>query len=82
MDLLRRGQGLATVAWSDAVVSPGITPVRAVHLTELRQGLNEAYASAGQVSPTYTDNRLEGGVTPIKEIHFAELRVAVAALEQ
>jgi hypothetical protein len=59
---------------------PGVTPVRAVHLTELR-ALGEAYAAAGRPAPGYTDAVVTAGATAMRAVHLQELRRAAAALE-
>lgn len=78
---LRAKEGLASVAWTDAILTPGITPVKRVHLTELRDAINAAYLAAGRQQPQYTDSEVTVGVTPIKAVHVIELREAVLALE-
>ena len=58
-----------------------MTPARAVHLTELRAALGEAYAAAGRPAPGYTDAAVTAGVTAMRAVQLQELRAAVAALE-
>ena len=58
-----------------------MTPVRLVHLLELRSALAAAYAAAGRVAPRWTDAAPVGGATPIRAAHLMELRGAVLALE-
>ena len=60
---------------------PGVTPVRAAHLTGLRSALAAAYAAAGRASPAYTDAEVTTGATAIRAVHLQELRSAVVALE-
>ena len=52
---LRARKGLPRVRWTDPVLTVVVTPVKRVHLTELRNALDEAYDAAGQSQPTYTD---------------------------
>ena len=59
----------------------GVTPVKRVHLTELRTALNAAYDAAGRRRPPYTDDAVIAGVTPIRAVHVVELREAILALE-
>ena len=54
---------------------------RAVHLTDLRTALGQAYIACGQSAPTCTDATLTAGTMVIKAVHIAELRAAVLALE-
>ena len=63
IDALRAGTGLGRFAWTDPVLRPGVTPVRDVHLLELREALSEAYASSGRAVPRWTDASLASGST-------------------
>ena len=79
---LRTREGLPPVRWTDPVLTVGVTPVKRVHLTELRNALDGAYNAAGQSRPTaYTDHIVTAGVTAIKAVHVVELRNAIVALE-
>jgi YD repeat-containing protein len=71
---VRRAAALPAATWAEAVSSG--TPVRADHVRELRQRLDEALQALGLTHPAYTDTTLytgRGG-TPIKKKHFEELR--------
>ena len=81
IDGLRLHLGLLTFTWTDERIEPGVTPVKAVHLTELRAALNEAYTKAGREAPSYTDQVIVPLVTPIRAVHLTELQRAVVALE-
>ena len=59
----------------------GSTVVRAVHVSELRAALNEAYQRMGLASPTFTDPVLAARETELKAVHLSELRGAVRGLE-
>ena len=59
---------------------PGITPINAIHLAELRIALNDAYRAIGRTPPTYTDPIVAAGLI-IKAIHLNELRSGVRALQ-
>ena len=78
---LRAREGLPPVRWTDPVLTVGVTPVKRVHLTELRNALDGAYDAAGRSRPTYTDHIVTAGVTAIKAVHVVELRNAIVALE-
>ena len=67
--------------WADPVLRPGVTPVRLVHLLELRSTLAEAYADARRPAPAWTDASPMAGTTPIQATHLMELRAAVVDLE-
>ena len=58
-----------------------MTPVRLVHLLELRSALAAAYAASGRSAPRWTDASPVGGTTAIRAAHLMELRAAVVALE-
>ena len=74
-------EGLAGFGWADPTLTAGATPVRLVHLAELRAALAEAYAAAKRAAPAYTDAMLTAARTVIRVEHLMELRAAVAALE-
>ena len=59
----------------------GVTPVKLVHLLDLRSALAEAYAAAGRTVPSWTNAAPVAGVTPLRGSHLMELRAAVLALE-
>ena len=74
---VRRAALLPAVTWAETVTS-GV-PVRADHVRELREKLDEALSALGISHPAYTDPTLYTGQngstpTPIKKKHFEELR--------
>jgi len=62
------------------VLIPGITPINAIHLTELRTALNDAYLAVGRTPHTHTDSTAEGGLI-IKAVHLNELRSSVRTFQ-
>ena len=69
--------GLAGAAWTDPVLTPGVTPVKAAHLAELRAGLAAACTMCGLTPvPTYPDAGRAG--TPIRAAHVMQLRAAAS----
>ena len=81
IDSLRVAYGLAAFQWLDPTLTPGITPATALHLTELRAALDQAYVAAGRALPTtYTDPLVVAGKTSIKAIHLDEIRAAARGL--
>ena len=74
--VLRERCGLGPLRWTDQVIVRGLTPVRAVHLTELRAAIGDAFGACGRTPPTFTSPAPARG-TPIRAVHFAELRAAV-----
>jgi len=53
------------------------TPIKAVHLTELRTAIDRARAARGLASFSWTDPTLSPGSTRIRAIHLTELRTAL-----
>ena len=54
------------------------SPIRAVHLTELRERVDEVLTSAGLPARQWTDPLIIPGETPVKAIHLTELRNGIA----
>ena len=69
----------APVPFTDDPIVPGVTPVRAVHFTELRSRIDGLRAAAGLGRSAWTDPVLTAGVTPVRLTHLLELREALAA---
>ena len=63
--------------FTDHPLEPGITPVRAVHFTELRTRIDAARRAAGLGPHPWTDPVLSAGTTPIRLVHLRELRSAL-----
>ena len=64
--------------FTDDPVVPGVTPVRAVHFTELRVRIDILRGEAGLAPFDWTDPALLVGVTPVRFVHLTELRSALA----
>ena len=69
----------AATPFTDPVLTVGETPIKAVHMTELRTRANAVRVGCGLAVATWTDPALTAGVTPIKAAHMTELRTAVTA---
>jgi hypothetical protein len=80
IDILRAMYGLTPYGWTDPDLRPGITPVKAAHLTDLRTALQQAYSAAGQLPPRFGET-IAGGATIIRAQQLEEVRTAVLALE-
>ena len=65
--------------FTDHRIVPGVTPVKAVHFTELRTRIDGLRAGAGLPQFPWTDPVLTVGVTPVRLAHLLELRAALAA---
>ncbi|PYM34960.1 MAG: hypothetical protein DME15_07315, partial [Candidatus Rokuibacteriota bacterium] len=63
------------------ILTPGMTPLKAVHILELRFALNQVYQALRRPLPIYTDPTIVAGQTIFKASHIAELRIAVRALQ-
>ena len=72
--------GLPAFSWTDRVLLRGVTPVKVVHLTELRAALAQAYVAAGRPAPAWTDTLVVAG-GGIRAAHLMELRAAVLVVE-
>ena len=70
---------MASGTFTDDPIQPGVTPVKAIHFTELRTRIDALRRSAGLPAFPWTDPVLTPGVTPVKLVHLAELREALAA---
>ena len=65
--------------FTDDPLQPGVTPVRAVHFTELRARIDALRSAAGLTAFSWTDPTLTAGVTLVRLLHLLELREALAA---
>ncbi len=65
--------------WTDAVLTVGVTPIKAVHMEELRTRTATVSTGCGLTAPPWTDAVLTVGVTPIKAVHVEELRTALSS---
>ncbi|MCY4508453.1 MAG: hypothetical protein OXG35_16085, partial [Acidobacteria bacterium] len=64
--------------FTDDPIVPGVTPVRAVHFSELRTRIDVLRRGAGLAPFGWTDPVLLAGVTPVRLVHLTELRSALA----
>ena len=67
----------APVAFTDDPLVPGVTPVRAVHLLELRSRIDALRRRAGLPPFGWTDAKVVPGVTAARALHLTELRSAL-----
>ena len=65
--------------FTDDPLQPGVTPVRAVHFTELRTRIDGLRRGSGLTAFPWTDPVLTPGETPVRIVHLLELREALAA---
>jgi hypothetical protein len=64
-----------TIAFVDDPLIPGVTVIKAIHLTQLRQAVNAVRAAAGLAPATWTDP--SPADVPIKAVHITQLRTAL-----
>ena len=67
------------VPFTDDPIVAGVTPVRAVHFTELRARIDALRSAAALGRFAWTDPVLRAGVTPVRLVHLLELREALGA---
>ena len=68
------------VPFTDQPLTPGVTPIRAVHIEELRARINALRAAAcGLPAYAFTDPDFAPGTVVMKLAHLAELRSALDA---
>src|SRR5947207_2828813 len=63
--------------FSDDPLAPGSTPIKAMHLTELRTATDSVAAAFGLATFNWTDPTLTPGLTNAKVVHLTELRAAM-----
>ena len=64
-------------SFTDDPLQPGVTPVKAVHFTELRTRIDALRSGAGLLRFSWTDPVLRAGVTRARRVHLLELRLAL-----
>ena len=69
----------ARATFTDDPIVPGVTPVKAVHFTELRERIDLLRTAAGLEPFSWTDPVLTGDATPVRIVHLLQLRAALAA---
>lgn len=74
VNAVRTTAGLPQASWTDASL-PGVF-IKAVHITELRQNLDQALQVMGFATPVYTDQTLNPGLI-VNRLHVQEVRQAV-----
>ncbi len=65
-------------SFTDDPLQPGVTPIRAVHFTELRARIDALRSAEGLPRFSWTDPVLRAGVTRVQRVHLFELRSALA----
>ena len=65
--------------FTDDPIVPGVTPIKAVHFSELRTRIDALRSVAGLARFSWTDLVLRAGVTRVRRVHLLELREALSA---
>lgn len=63
--------------WTDAQITAGNTPVKALHIIELRQAVSNLRSAYGLPEVSWIDAQIIAGSTPVKSVHITELRQAL-----
>jgi hypothetical protein len=63
--------------FSDEPLQPGTTPVKAAHVTELRQAIEVLRARFGLAAYDWTDVTLTAGVSEARVVHLTDLRASL-----
>ena len=71
--------GTATGAFLDDPIVAGVTPIKAIHFTELRMRIDAARGAFGLGRVAWTDSVLTPGATRVQVVHLLELREALVA---
>ena len=64
-------------SFTDDPLQLGVTPVKAVHFTEIRTRIDALRAGTGLGRFAWTDSVLRAGVTRVRRVHLMELRSAL-----
>jgi len=67
-------------SFADDPLQQRATPVKAIHVLQLRHRIDELRARYGLAAMTWTDDPLAARATVVKRIHLVELRDAIAAV--
>jgi hypothetical protein len=70
--------GPFSFTFTNPTITPGITPIRAVHITELRNDIDSLSADAGLSDYSYADPTITPGVSSIRAVDITDLRTALA----
>ena len=68
-----------SLPFTDHPIRPGVTPVKAIHFTELRERIGALRRAVGLPAFSWSDTVLRAGVTPVRLAHLRELREAPGA---
>jgi hypothetical protein len=63
--------------WTDGTITSGSTPIRKIHMDELREETNYYRNCRGLTDFSFTDPTITAGVTLIRKTHIDEIRQAI-----
>jgi len=72
-----RVNGVASGLPFTDTLSSGLTPIRVVHIAEIRSRINALRAARGLAAISWTDTVLTVGVTPMRAVHITQMRTAL-----
>lgn len=78
IDIVRGMSGLPSFPWTDPELVPGVTPVKAVHVTDMQKALTEVYATEGLPLPAFQP--IVARQTVVRAAHLEEIRDALVVL--
>ena len=78
--LVVHGGGATTPTFADDTVLPHVTPLRALHVIQLRNRIDELLVRFGLAAMSWTDSRLSSTATIVRAAHLAEMRSALTTV--
>ncbi len=69
-------------SFTDAPLVGNVTPVKTIHVTELRVAIDQARARRSLTPITWVDPVITPGVTLVKAVHVAQMRLALTQVYQ
>jgi hypothetical protein len=64
--------------FTDPQLSSALTPIRAVHIAEMRSRIDTLRAANGLGQVSWTDPTLTPGITTVKAVHITQMRTALS----
>jgi uncharacterized repeat protein (TIGR03803 family) len=69
---------VVTVTFADSALVPGVSPAKAIHISELRSRIDLLRAARGLPAYVWTDATLAPQSTVVKAVHITDLRTALS----
>ena len=80
MSAAKSAKATFSKTYTDDPITSQSTPVKAVHITDLRQAINTLRSNNSLSAFTFTDLTLTAGTTQMKAVHITELRSALSGV--